>query len=198
MNNQLIHSGRDESNNGRGAAGLAAADREALEAFVRDADAGAYDDGDAENLAAAVETIRSLLEPTPTAGPTTESTTEPTPAATKWADAADYSGPTGESTSATGIDHPIDRIELPDAVDAAAARAAYDAVVEFLVATGPATASEIAGGVMPEHPLGYAPPSATDHEAATWWHEVIKPTLDADPTVSDDSPYGYELGGRGV
>jgi hypothetical protein len=192
MNNQLIHSGHDESNNGHGAAGLAAVDREALEAFVRDADAGAYEDGDGENLAAAVETIRSLLETTPTAGPTTE----PTPSATKWADAADYSGPTGENASATGIDHPIDRIELPDAVDDAAARAAYDAVVEFLVAAGPATDSEIAGGVMPEHPLGYAPPSATDHEAATWWHEVIKPTLDADPTVSDDSPYGYELGGR--
>lgn len=191
MNNRLIHSGRDESNESHGAAGLAAADREALEAFVRDADAGAYDDGDAENLAAAVETIRSLLETTPTAGPTTE----PTPAATKWADAADYSGSTDGSASATGSCHPIDRIELPNPVDAGAAQAAYDAVLVFLVAAGPATDSEIAAGVMPEHPLGYAPPSATDSEAATWWQEVIKPTLDADPTVSYDSSYGYELGG---
>lgn len=191
MNNRLIHSGHDESNGSHGAAGLAAADREALEAFVRDADAGAYDDGDAENLAAAVETIRSLLETTPTAGPTTE----PTPSATKWADAADYSGSTEGDASATGICHPIDRIELPDAVDAAAARAAYDAVLVFLVAAGPATDSEIAASVMSEHPLGYAPPSATESEVATWWQEVIKPTLDADPTVSYDSSYGYELGG---
>jgi len=191
MNNQLIHSGHDESNERHGAAGLAAADREALEAFVRDADAGSYDDGDAENLAAAVETIRSLLETTPTAGPTTE----PTPAATKWAEAADYSGSTDENASATAICHPIDRTELPDAVDVAAARAAYDAVLVFLVAAGPATDSEIAAGVMSEHPLGYAPPSATDTEAATWWQEVIKPTLDADPTVRYDSSYGYELGG---
>jgi len=191
MNNQIIHSGHDESNERHGAAGLAAADREALEAFVRDADAGAYDDGDAENLTAAVETIRSLLETTPTAGPTAE----PTPAATKWADAADFSGSTDGNASAPGTCHPVDRTELPDGVDVAAARAAYDAVLLFLVATGPATDSDIAAGVMPEHPLGYTPPSATDSEAAAWWQEVIKPTLDADPTVSYNSSYGYELGG---
>ncbi|MFC7042689.1 hypothetical protein [Halonotius sp. GCM10025705] len=188
MNNQLLHSGQNESH---GAAGVAAADQAALEAFVRDAENGAYDDGDAEHLAAAVETIQTLLETSAPAEPTTE----PTPAATKWADAADYSGSPDADASTAVASHPIDRTELPDPVEATAARAAYDAVVEFLVAAGPATDSEIAGSVMPDHPLGYAPPSATDHEAATWWHEVIKPTLDADPTVRYSSRYGYELGG---
>jgi len=188
MNNQLIHSGRGESyTGGHPAVGVGIADREALEAFVHDAENGAYDDGDAEHLAAAVTTIQTLLETTAPA--------EPTPAATKWADAADYSGVPDTDASTAVVSHPIDRITLPDAVDATAARAAYDAVVEFLVAAGPATDGEIAGSVMPEHPLGYAPPSATDHEATTWWQEVIKPTLDADPTVRYRSAYGYELGG---
>jgi hypothetical protein len=192
MNNQLIHSGHGESHTGgHPAVGIGTTNREALEAFVHNAENGAYDDGDAEHLAAAVETIQALLETTAPAEPTAE----PTPTATKWADAADYSGSPAADASTAVVSHPIDRIALPDAVDATAARAAYDAVVEFLVAAGPATDGEITGSVMPDHPLGYAPPSATDHEAATWWQEVIKPTLDADPTVRYRSGYGYELGG---
>jgi len=190
MNNQLLNSGHDESHtDGHPAVGGETADREALEAFVHDAENGVYDEGDADHLAAAVETIQTLLETTASAA----STPEPTP--TKWADTADYSGFPNADASAAVVSHPIDRIVLPDAVDATAARAAYDAVVEFLVAAGPATDDEITGSVMPAHPLGYAPPSATDHEAAMWWQEVIKPTLDVDPTVRYRSGFGYELGG---
>jgi hypothetical protein len=188
MSNKLTHSGHDESYS---AVGATAADQAALKAFVRDAENGAYDDGDAENLAAAVEAIQMLLE-TPASA---ESTTEPTPAATKWADAADYSAATDDAATAV-VSHPIDRIELPDAVDATAARTAYDAVLEFLVAAGPATDGEIAAGVMPAYSLGYTPPSATDSEAGIWWHKVIEPALDADATVSYDPLYGYALGGR--
>ena len=161
MNNKLLHSGADgATEHGHGAAGtIAAVDQEALEAFVREAENGVYDDGDAEP--------------------------------TKWAEAAADSG-----AAAVAPGHPIDRIELPTAVDTAAARAAYDAVVEFLVAAGPATDGEIAGSVMPDHRLGYAPPSASDSEAGVWWEKIIKPALGVDPTVSYDPAYGYELGGR--
>lgn len=188
MSNRLTHSGQDESYS---AVGATAADQAALKAFVRDAENGAYDDGDAENLAAAVEAIQMLLETPASAEPTTQ----PTPAATKWADAADYSGATDDASTAVAS-HPIDRIGLPDAVDATAAQTAYDAVLEFLVAAGPATDGEIAAGVMPEHPLGYTPPSASDSEAGVWWHKVIEPALDADATVSYDPIYGYAVGGR--
>jgi hypothetical protein len=185
MNNKLLHSGADgATEHGHGAAGtIAAVDQEALEAFVREAENGTYDDGDAEPLAAAVETVQAVLEAHQTAGPT--------PATTKWAEAAADSG-----AAAVAPGHPIDRIELPTAVDTAAARAAYDAVVEFLVAAGPATDGEIAGSVMPDHRLGYAPPSASDSEAGVWWEKIIKPALGVDPTVSYDPAYGYELGGR--
>jgi len=193
MTDQLLHSGYDESNDsGHTAARLETADQEALKTFVNDVQNGDYTDGDAENLAVAVETIQAVLETTVPA----ESPTEPMPPAIKWADAADYSDQAGDTVSTTVASHPIDRIELPDAVDPTAAQAAYDAVVEFLIAAGPATDGEIVMSVMPEQSLGYTPPSATDSKAGVWWHKVIEPALAADATVSYDPTDGYALGRR--
>lgn len=193
MTDQLLRSGCDESyDSGHIAAGLESADEEALKAFVNDVEDGDYDNGDAENLAVVVETVQAVLETTAPAA----SATEPTPPPAKWADAAGHSGQATDTASTAVPSHPIDRIELPDAVDPTAAQAAYDAVVEFLIAAGPATDGEIVMSVMPEQSLGYTPPSATDSKAGVWWHKVIEPALAADATVSYDPTGGYVLGGR--
>jgi len=193
MTDKLIDSGYDESyDSGHIAAGLETADAAALKAFVDDVKDGEYDDGDAENLAVAVETIQAVLELTAPA----PSATEPTPPPAKWADAAGHSGQATDTASTAVPSHPIDRIELPDAVDPTAAQAAYDAVVEFLITAGPATDGEIVMGVMSDQSLGYTPPSATDSKAGVWWHKVIEPALAVDATVSYDPTDGYVLGGR--
>jgi hypothetical protein len=61
-------------------------DEQRLEAFVRRANAGAYDDNELDGLTAAVTVIETVLDRTATEA--AESST--IPAATKWASAAGY------------------------------------------------------------------------------------------------------------
>lgn len=197
MNNQLTQSGHDVSQD-RGhtvpAESVVARNRDALEAFVHEAKNGNYEDDD--TLGAAVEVIQQLIDGEPS---TTTAAAVPTtqPAVTKWADAVDYDGSAVDDEPDLAS-HPIDQVALPEAVSPAAARAAYDAVVEFLIAHGPATGEEIVCGVMADHSLGYEPPAAADPEADRWWLAVIKPALGADDTVRYRSGYGYEVGSRPV
>ena len=102
------------------------------------------------------------------------------------------------TTKPDSASHPIDQVALPESTLLAAARAAYDAVVEFLVARGPATGEEIVSGVMSDQPLGYVPPAAADPDADRWWLAVIKPARSVDDTVGYRSGFGYVGGSQPV
>ncbi|MFB6233573.1 MAG: hypothetical protein ABEH61_04875 [Haloarculaceae archaeon] len=143
------------------------------------AEAAGCDASEASTTAATAGEAATNRQSTATAGSTTATTgTE-----------------TGESptTAPVGSAQPIDRGLLPDHVEVSAAKSAYEAVLAFLVGSGPATKREIVTTVMPRHPLGYAPP-ADRGSVSDWWTEVIEPGLETDPTVSYRPDAGYAVG----
>jgi len=91
---------------------------------------------------------------------------------------------------------PVDHDELPDEVDVADARAAYDAVRSHLREQGPAGKRSIVAAVMVEYPLGYdtPDPDADGRYRGAWWRRVIRPALAADPDVTHRENHGdYDL-----
>lgn len=171
-------------------AAVNALDRDALEAFVRAADADANDvaDCDPTTIAAAATAVRALLAADETADATV-------PAARKWAEAAGYTTSAADS-HLTVADHtaPTAHEHRPETVGHAAASEAYDAVLEYLIAAGPVTRREIVAHVMPEYPLGYTPPPDGESNGGEWWTAVIEPALQLDSTVTHDERAGYLLG----
>ena len=81
---------------------------------------------------------------------------------------------------------PVDHDELPDGVDVADAREAYDAVRSHLREDGPAGKRSIVAAVMVEYPPG--------RYRGAWWRRVIRPALAADPDVTHRENHGdYDL-----
>jgi len=186
MSNQLSYWSPDEQRFAASAAGDDPLDYDALAAFVRAAEAGDVADCEPATITATARAVASLLaaEPDHNSGPS----------ARKWADAAGYTADSTEAPTDTEYSQPVAHEELPDSVNRAAASDAYEAVLAYLVAAGPATRREIVAHVMPSHPLGYTPPPDGDADGGEWWSAVIEPTLQVDLTVTHDERAGYLLG----
>lgn len=141
-------------------------DRAALTAFVHTVEAAELEAAEAESVAAAKQLVQVVLdaeaaEGTSVAVDAIESTDEP-------------------------LFQPIDHDQLPQGVALSDAETAYDAVLEQLIAAGPATKSALIAAIHADHSLGV--------DEAVWWTQVIEPALAADDTVSHREA-GYLLGG---
>lgn len=90
-----------------------------------------------------------------------------------------------------GVELPDD---VPQTVDRDAARAAIQAVLQFLESEGSASQREIVSAVMPKHPLGYDVPELEQGERfrGSWWRRVVKPTLKAHNDIESPGQSGTE------
>jgi hypothetical protein len=97
------------------------------------------------------------------------------------------------SVSEVGSD-PLDEIEFPAGRDRGDCEAAIYAARDSLRDDGPASMRELVAQIMPAHPVGYEIPEIEDGELlkdryrGAWWRAVVKPGLQALPTI--ESPVG--------
>lgn len=148
-------------------------DRAALTAFVHSVEADAFEDTASEGVTAAKQLVQLALD-------STESTSD---------DSNTVAVETVESlaTAERAYRQPINHDQLPTSVAVGDAETAYDAVLEYLVAEGPATKSALLEDIYPTHSLGVT--------SEIWFEQVMMPALEADETVSYRDGSGYLLGG---